>query len=126
MIDLRHGKKLAGLVVHHDGRQLRIAAEQAALRVAQRIFDGVGRRQRGLATGMDIDRYLTVLDQHMRHQGIGSLFQPPVAADDSGRHAVEVMHQRAAERQQHERHRQPKYQLTADGRGHADLASSRR
>jgi len=52
VIDLRHGKELTGLVVHHDGRQLRIAAEQAALSVAQCIFDGVGRRQRGLAAAL--------------------------------------------------------------------------
>jgi hypothetical protein len=126
VIDLRHRQQLSGIRVHGDDRQARVAAEQTPLRIVQREPDRVGVGQRSPAIRTQVQRHLALLHDDMRHQHGRGFLQPPVAADDRRSHIVEVVHQGAAQRDQHERNCQPKDQLATDRRAHVGLLSSRR
>ncbi len=125
-VDLRQGKHLGRGVGHRHQREPGIAEQQAPLRVAHRVGDGVGSGQGRLAASAGVERHLIGLDLQARHQGVCGFLQPAVAADHSRRNTAEVVHQCAAQRQQHERHRQPEHQLAADRRAHVLFASSNR
>ncbi len=122
--DLGHGERRIG--AWGDRGDLAGAQQQRPIGAAQRVFNGIGSGHRRLAARAGVETHRAAIDLDPRRQRGRRVPQPLIAADDTGSDAVEVVYQRAAERQQHEGHCQPENQLAADGRGHADFASSRR
>jgi hypothetical protein len=120
-----HGKYLVIGVGERYRGNLRIAEQEPPAAAAHCVADRVGGRQRRLRIGRGVERELAIDDRDPRHQGVRRLLQALVAPDDARRDIIQVVDERAAEREQHERHGQPEDQLAADG-VHGDLASSNR
>jgi hypothetical protein len=96
VIDLRHRDELAGLAAHGHRRQSGVAGKQAALGVAHGVDHRVGRGQAALRVRTLFERETAVSYLHVRHHGGGALFEPAIAADDTRRDVIQVMHQRPA------------------------------